>query len=67
MHSRLRYAEAVASMSPEQLWALKVTIMAERRLKTHYQAGQINGYHAGPLTMAYEWALNNVTDIDTFK
>lgn len=32
-----RLANAVARMDPDQLWALRVTVATERRLRTHYQ------------------------------
>lgn len=48
----------LASMTPVQLVALKVSVMAERRLRTHYQRDPSDQQS---LAAAYEWALGQVS------
>lgn len=60
-----RLANAVARMDPDQLWALRVTVATERRLRTHYQPptypdGLLDYSQGGPVKLAHEWALENV-------
>lgn len=55
--TRQEYEAIIGSLNPRQLAALRVTIMAEHRVRTHYQAapGQPPSLEA-----AYAWAMGQV-------
>lgn len=58
-----RLVKAFASFSPEQLWALKVAIMAERKRLTDNKTITYPGDPELPqpsshMEMAYDWALS---------
>lgn len=54
-----RYRQIVASMTPAQLAALRVSIMAERRLRNQY-ASRPGEQSLDP---AYTWAAAQVPDV----
>jgi hypothetical protein len=51
---KVRHARAMASLNAEQLWAFKVAIMAERRLRSLTVTPEEQTSH---MDKAYEWAL----------
>lgn len=52
--TRGELARVIATMSPDQLNALRVCLMAERRLRVIYPRSAVS---IPELTEAYEWAL----------